>query len=167
LQGRAWVFGDNIDTDNIFPTRFGGDPTLQAIASHAYNDFRPEFAQEAKPGDIVVAGVNFGCGSYRETAALCHRALGVPVIVARSFARAFYRNAINNGIWLITTGDSKFDCADGHVLEVDPASGLVVDKDTGQQVHGTPLSGLAADIVAAGGATAYFKPRVLHPAKAS
>lgn len=163
MQGRAWVFGDNIDSDNIFPTRFGGDTTLQEIASHAFYDYRPEFAREAKPGDILVAGHNFGYGSYRETAALSLRVLGFTLMVARSFSRAYYRNAVNNGIWLITVGDAEFDCVDGHILEADPGTGLVVNRGTGQRVQGVPLSGIAAEIVAAGGATAFFKPHVLHP----
>ncbi len=163
MAGRAWVFEDNIDTDNIFPTRFGGDATLEEIGSHAFIDFRPEFGREVRQGDFVVAGYNYACGSYRETAALCVKVLGVRVIIARSFSRAFYRNAINNGLWLITIGDREFDCADGDFLEVDPKLGSVTNKTRGTHVLGTPLSGIAVEIVEADGATNYFKPRVIYP----
>ena len=163
MAGRAWVFGDNIDTDNIFPTRFGGDATLEEIGSHAFCDFRPEFASTVKPGDVVVAGYNYACGSYRETAALCVKVGGVNVVVARSFSRAFYRNAVNNGLWLVTLGDAKFDCTDGDMVEVEPRTGLVTNKTTGVKVKGKPLSGIAVDIVEAGGATEYFKKMVIHP----
>jgi 3-isopropylmalate/(R)-2-methylmalate dehydratase small subunit len=116
-----------------------------------------------KPGDVVVAGHNFACGSYRETAALCLKVRGIRVVVARSFSRAFFRNAINNGLWLITIGDKEFDCQDGAILEVDPKSGMITNKTTGKKVSGTPLSGIAVEIVEADGATNYFKPMVLHP----
>ena len=163
MAGKAWVFGDNIDTDNIFPTQFGGDATLQAIGSHAFYDYRPEFAPKVKPGDVIVAGYNFACGSYRETAALCLKVGGIGVVIARSFSRAFYRNAVNNGLWLITIGDQEFDCPDGSILEVDPRAGLITNTATGKQIKGTPLSGIAVEIVEADGATNYFKPMVLHP----
>lgn len=163
MSDRAWVFGNNIDTDTIFPTRFGGDPNLEEMAKHAFYDYRPEFAKTAKPGDIVVAGNNFGSGSYRETAVICLKALGIRAVVARSFPRAFYRNAINNGMWLVTLGDSEFDCQDGNELEVDHNTGLVINKSTGKQVLGTPLTGFAMEIAKAGGATSFFKSQVLHP----
>ena len=165
MEGRIWTFGDNIDTDSIFPTRFGGDPSLEEIAKHAFFDYRPEFAREAEPGDFVVGGYNFGCGSYRETAAICLKALGINVIIARSFSRAFYRNAVNNGLWLITLGDLQFDCADGDVWDVDHVSGTIVDRTREKKISGEPLAGFAVEIVKAGGATKYFLPYVLHPFK--
>ncbi|NPV69896.1 MAG: 3-isopropylmalate dehydratase [Firmicutes bacterium] len=163
MEGRAWVFGDNVDTDNIFPTRFGGDPTLEDMAKHVFFDFRPEFAKNAKPGDVVVAGHNFGCGSHRETAVLGIKALGIEVIVARSFARAFYRNAINNALRPIIIGDLPFECEDGAILDVDPVSGVITNKSTGIQVRGQPISGIAVKIVEGGGATKFFKNMVVHP----
>ena len=87
------------------------------------------------------------------------------MIIARSFARAFYRNAVTMGIWLITLGETKFHCEDGNQLEVDPRSGGVTNRTTGEQVRGIPLSGMAREIVEAGGATRYFKPKVLYPEK--
>ncbi len=163
MEGRAWVFGDNVDTDTMFPNRFSPDPTPADMAKHVFYDFRPEFAREAKPGDIVVGGHNFGYGSYRESPAVGMRALGIRVIIARSFARAFYRNASNSGIWLISLGDVEFHCKDGSSLEVDPHSGVIANKATGKQVQGTPLSGIAREIVEAGGATRYFRSKVLYP----
>ncbi|MDI7258638.1 MAG: 3-isopropylmalate dehydratase small subunit [Thermodesulfobacteriota bacterium] len=163
MEGRAWVFGDDIDTDNMFPARFSPDPTPEEMAKHVFYDLRPEFAKEAKPGDIVVAGHNFGYGSYRESPSVGMRALGVRLIIARSFARAFYRNAVTMGIWLVRLGDVEFHCEDGNNLEVDPHSGMITNQATGEQVWGTPLSGIAQEIVESGGATHYFKPRVSYP----
>lgn len=163
MQGKAFVFGDNIDTDNIFPTRFGGDATTEQMAKHIFFDFRPGFSDEIKKGDFITAGYNFGCGSYRETAAAGISALGVPLIIARSFARAFYRNAVNNGIWLITLPDLEFKCQEGNVLKADVESGLVINQTTGQQAKGKPLSGIAREIVQAGGATKFFKSKVIYP----
>ena len=167
MEGKVWVFGDKIDTDNIFPTRFGGDASLEEMAKHIFYDYRPEFAKSVKPGDIIVAGYNFGCGSYRETAAAGLKALGIKIVIARSFARAFYRNAINSGVWLISIRDMDFSCEEGDVFDVEPSLGLITNKVTGKQISGTPLSGIAVNIVEAGGATSYFKPRVLHPFKVS
>jgi 3-isopropylmalate/(R)-2-methylmalate dehydratase small subunit len=163
MEGRAWVFGDDIDTDIMFPNRFSPDPTPEEMAKHVFYDFRPEFAREAKPGDIVVAGRNFGYGSYRESPAFGMRALGIQAVIARSFARAFYRNASNSGLWLITLGDAEFHCEDGDRLEVDPRSGAITNKTTGKNVRGTPFAGIAREIVEAGGATRYFKSKVLYP----
>jgi 3-isopropylmalate/(R)-2-methylmalate dehydratase small subunit len=107
-----------------FSDRFRRRSSLEEIAKHAFYDFRPEFAKEVRHGDFVVAGVNFGCGSYRETAAICLKALGVEVVIARSFSRAFFRNAVNNGLWLITLGDAQFDFNDGDVVDVDREKGI-------------------------------------------
>lgn len=162
MQGRAWVFGDNIDTDNIFPTRFGGDPNPGEMAKHAFYDYRPEFVKEAKPGDVLVTGYNFGCGSYRETAATSLKALGIDLIIGRSFHRAFYRNATNLGIWLIIIDDLEFPCEEMSVIEADPIKGIVKNLNTGVEITGKPLDGIAAEIVNAGGATKFFKDKVLH-----
>ncbi len=164
MEGKAWVFGDNVDTDMIFPARFSADATPEEMAKHVFYDFRPEFAREVKPGDIIVGGHNFAYGSYREWPVTGISSLGIRMIIGRSFARAFYRNACNTGIWLITLGDLPFRCDDGNILDADPLSGLIINKSTEERVQGVPLSGIAREIVGAGGATRYFKPKVLYPA---
>jgi 3-isopropylmalate/(R)-2-methylmalate dehydratase small subunit len=164
-MSKAWVFGDYINTDNIFPTRFAADPTIEEMAKHVFADLRPEFAKEFKIGDVVIAGHNFGCGSLRETSIFGFKGLGSTVIAAKSFARGFIRNAVNNGIWLITLSDAEFEIEDGDGVFVDHRTGIIHNQRTGAKINGKPLSGLAAKIVEAGGATSYFKDMVQYPKK--
>jgi 3-isopropylmalate/(R)-2-methylmalate dehydratase small subunit len=161
----VWIFGDNIDTDNIFPTRFGADPTPQVMGTHVFIDHRPDFNQNAKEGDFVLAGHNFGYGSYRETAATGLRGRGIRVVIARSFARAYYRNAINLGMYPLIIGDVDFDFTDGDRIGVDPETGVVINLRTHKQYRCVVPSGLGLDIIKAGGATEYFKPMVQYPEK--
>jgi 3-isopropylmalate dehydratase, small subunit len=161
-EGKVWLFGDNVDTDNIFPTRFGADPTPQVMGTHVFIDFRPDFNKNAQEGDIVIAGYNFGYGSYRETAATGLRARGIRVIVARSFARAYYRNAVNLGMFPLTIGDMELDFAEGDMAAVNIDEGTLTNARTGSVYACTVPSGLEADIIRAGGATTYFRPMVVH-----
>ena len=165
-EGRAWLFGDNVDTDNIFPTRFGADATPQEMGTHVFIDFRPDFNREAREGDIVVAGWNFGYGSYRETAATGLRARGIQVIVARSFARAYYRNAVNLGMFPLSIGEAELDFAEGDAAAVDLEAGTLTNRRTGSVVACIVPGGLEAEIIRAGGATSYFRPLVVHKLQA-
>ena len=165
LEGRVWLFGDDVNTDNISPTRYAADASIEENAAHTFADVRPEFAPNCKPGDYVVAGYNFGCGSLREFAVRGFKGLNVGGIIARSFARGFIRNAINMGVWLIIIGDAEFDVEDGDILEADVKTGFIINKRTGQSVQGKPFTGLGADILEAGGAPSYFKSMVVYPAK--
>jgi len=165
MEGKAWVFGNDVNTDNISPTRFAAAASIEESAAGTFADVRPEFAASCKPGDYVVAGWNFGCGSLREFAVRGFKGLKVGGIIARSFARGFIRNAINTGVWLIVIDDAVFDVRDGDILEADVRAGTVTNRRTGESVQGKPFTGLGADIVEAGGAPGYFKPMVVHPAK--
>lgn len=165
MEGNVWIFGDNVDTDNIFPTRFGADPNPQVMATHVFIDYRPDFNQNAKEGDVVLAGYNFGYGSYRETAATGLRARGIKVVIARSFARAYYRNAVNLGMYPLVIGDIEWDFAEGDPVSVDPEAGTLLNKRTGKQYICTVPTGLESSIIKAGGATEYYKPMVQYPAK--
>jgi len=165
LEGKAWVFGNDVNTDNISPTRYAGDAVIEDMARHVFADVRPEFAPGFKPGDIVFGGYNFGCGSFREIAVRGFKGLKVGAIVCRSFARSFIRNAVNMGVWLIDIGDAEFEVADGDILDADVHTGTVYNKRTGKSVQGKPFTGVAAGIAEAGGAPVYFKPMVKYPAK--
>ena len=101
FTGKVWVLGDDIDTDIIIPTEYLALKTVQDMAPYAFSPLRPELASQIKPGDMIVAGKNFGCGSSREQAPEVIKALGIPCIIAKSFARIFYRNALNNGLLLL------------------------------------------------------------------
>jgi 3-isopropylmalate/(R)-2-methylmalate dehydratase small subunit len=159
MRGRAWVFGNDVNTDNIFPTRFASILDTKEMAHHVFADIRPDFAIKFSPGDVVVGGDNFGCGSLRETAILGFKALGSDVIIAKSFARGFIRNAVNKGVWLIKLGNIDFAVSEGDMLEVDCRSGDIKNIRTGVAVHGEPFTGIASDILNMGGITAYVKKK--------
>ncbi|MCC8138998.1 MAG: 3-isopropylmalate dehydratase [Lachnospiraceae bacterium] len=118
FTGRVWVLGDDIDTDIIIPTEYLALKTVQDMAPYAFSPLRPELAAQIQPGDVIVAGKNFGCGSSREQAPEIIKALGVRCVVARSFARIFFRNAINNGLLLIENPDLRDAVAEGDTVEV-------------------------------------------------
>lgn len=127
LVGRVWKLPDDVDTDTIIPGRYGVLPDAKAMSVHCLEPLRPELAANAKPGDIFVAGKNFGCGSSREQAPACIAALGVKVIIAKSFARIFYRNGINNGMLLIESADVPDNCEDGDIVTVEVNNKITVN----------------------------------------
>ncbi|MGN0659321.1 MAG: 3-isopropylmalate dehydratase [Emergencia sp.] len=130
FSGRVWKLPDDVDTDTIIPGRYGVLPTFKDMSEHCLEPLRPELAKEAKPGDIFVAGKNFGCGSSREFAPACINALGVRCIIAKSFARIFYRNGINNGMFLIESDDVYDICEEGDILTVDVNRSITVNGKT-------------------------------------
>ena len=118
FSARVWVLGDDIDTDIIIPTEYLALKTVQDMTPYAFSPLRPELAGQIRPGDVIVAGKNFGCGSSREQAPEIIKALGIKAVVARSFARIFYRNSINNGLLLIENPDLRDDVTEGDTIEV-------------------------------------------------
>lgn len=118
FEGKIWKLPDDVDTDTIIPGRYGILKNANEMSEHCLEPLRPEFAKEARPGDILVAGKNFGCGSSREFAPACIEALGIRCIIAKSFARIFYRNAINNGMYLIETDEVYDICEENDILKV-------------------------------------------------
>lgn len=118
-KGRIWKMGDDIDTDTIIPGRRGTIPTLEEMGKYAFELLRPEFAAESKPGDIIVGGKNFGCGSSREQAPAVIGVNGVKIVIAKSFARIFFRNGFNKGLILIECDGIQDVCQDGDTLEVE------------------------------------------------
>jgi methanogen homoaconitase small subunit len=122
IRGRAWIFGDDVDTDVIIPGKYLRTKDASLWAQHVMEGLRPEFASKVQKGDIVVAGSNFGCGSSREQAPLALKEAGVAVVVARSFARIFYRNAINIGLPVV---EADVEVREGDAIEVDLSSGTV------------------------------------------
>ncbi len=120
FEAKAWVLGDDIDTDIILPTEYLALKSVEDMKPYAFSPLRPELAGLIKPGDMIVAGKNFGCGSSREQAPEVVKALGISCVVAKSYARIFFRNAINNGLLLIENPDLGDDVAEGDVLKVTP-----------------------------------------------
>lgn len=157
LEGKVWRYGDNIDTDVIIPARYLNTFDPKELAKHCMVDIDKDFAQKVRPGDIMVGGKNFGCGSSREHAPVAIKAYGVPVIIAASFARIFYRNGINVGLPLMEIGDNVERIHAGDKLSVDLSSGKIRDITTGETFQAPPLPGFIQDIAKAGGLIQYVK----------
>ena len=157
LEGKVWRYGDNIDTDVIIPARYLNTFDPKELAKHCMVDIDKDFAQKVRPGDIMVGGKNFGCGSSREHAPVAIKACGVPVIIAASFARIFYRNGINVGLPLMEIGDTVERIHAGDKLSVDLSSGKIRDITTGETFQAPPLPGFIQDIAKAGGLIQYVK----------
>ena len=157
LEGKVWRYGDNIDTDVIIPARYLNTFDPKELAKHCMVDIDKDFAQKVRPGDIMVGGKNFGCGSSREHAPVAIKACGVPVIIAASLARIFYRNGINVGLPLMEIGDNVERIHAGDKLSVDLSSGKIRDITTGETFQATPLPGFIQDIAKAGGLIQYVK----------
>lgn len=157
LEGNVWRYGDNIDTDVIIPARYLNSFEPKELASHCMVDIDESFAQNVQDGDIMVGGRNFGCGSSREHAPVAIKASGVPVVIAASFARIFYRNAINVGLPVLEIGDDVERIQAGDRLRVDIASGTIVDETTGDTFQAPPLPGFIQNIARAGGLIEYVK----------
>jgi 3-isopropylmalate/(R)-2-methylmalate dehydratase small subunit len=158
--GKAWRYGDNVDTDVIIPARYLTTTDPGDLASHALEDLDPSFATQVEPGDVVVAGENFGCGSSREHAAICLKAAGVSAVVAGSFARIFFRNAINTGLPIFESPEAVRDTSSGDEVEVDLERGVVVNVTKGREYQAEPLPEFVMDIVRAGGLVGWVKQRV-------
>lgn len=160
MQGRIWKYGDNIDTDVIIPARYLNMSTAEELAEHCMEDLDPAFAQAVQPGDVVVAGENFGCGSSREHAPLAIKGAGVSCVVARSFARIFYRNAINVGLPILESPAAAEDAESGHQLEIDLESGRIRNLTTGAVYQAEPYPPFMMEIIDAGGLVQYTRRRL-------
>lgn len=154
LSGRAWVFGDNVDTDQIIPAEFLVTMDNSELARHAFEKARPEFAKEVRPGDVIVAGRNFGCGSSREHAPRALLGAGVSCVIAKSFARIFYRNAINIGLPVV---EADLRVAPFDIVTVDLRRGLVTNESTGASSAFAPYPSFVLALIEKGGLIPYTK----------
>ena len=159
LEGKVWRYGDNIDTDVIIPARYLNSFDPAELASHCMVDIDETLAKNVKEGDIMVGGRNFGCGSSREHAPVAIKASGVPVVIAASFARIFYRNGINIGLPLLEIGDDVEKIKADDKLRVDTSTGTIENLTTGDVFHAHPLPGFVQEIAQAGGLINYIKSR--------
>ena len=155
--GQVWRYGDNIDTDVIIPARYLSSFDPKELASHCMVDIDETFAKNVQAGDIMVGGRNFGCGSSREHAPVAIKASGIPVVIAASFARIFYRNGINIGLPLLEIGKDVERIHAGDKLSVDMTTGEIKDETTGETFHAHPLPGFVQEIADAGGLINYIK----------
>ena len=162
FAGKAWVFGDNIDTDQITPGKYLTMITAEELGKVvlAGSPGREDFAKKVSKGDVLVAGRNFGCGSSREHAPLAIKGAGMPVVLAESFARIFYRNAINVGLPILEVAGITGKVHEGDVLEVDLTTGHIRNKTKGETYEAVPLSEQAMGILRAGGLVEVTKQKL-------
>jgi len=155
VEGRIWKFGDDVDTDVIIPARYLNVSAEAELAKNCFADIRPDFATDVAAGDILVAGKNFGCGSSREHAPLAIKAAGIRVIVAKSFARIFYRNAFNIGLPLLESVEASKGLSDGEDAVVDLATGRI--EGAGGAFQARPIPDFMAKLIDAGGLVEYIR----------
>ncbi len=158
-KGKVWKYGDNVNTDVIFPGKYTytvSDP--KEMGQYALEDLDPKFAKGCKDGDVVIGGENFGCGSSREQAAICIREVGAKAIVAKSFARIFFRNAINAGLLVVTCKEAVDAVEAGDEIEIDMKGGKILAK--GKTFDYPPLADEVAKILECGGLVPYTKQKL-------
>lgn len=150
-KGTVFKYGDNIDTDVIIPARYLNTQSAAELASHCMEDIDKTFITRVQPGDIIVGGENFGCGSSREHAPLAIKAAGVSCVIAKSFARIFYRNSINIGMPILECPAASEAIANGDTVAIDFDTGVITDETTGQTFQAAPFPPFIQKIIAAGG----------------
>ncbi len=159
IKGKVWKYGDDVNTDVIFPGKYTYTVTdPKEIASHALEDLDPSFASGVSEGDIVVGGKNFGCGSSREQAAFCLKYAGVGAVVAKSFARLFFRNAVNAGLPMIECPDAAEAIKNGEIVEIDLSKGTI--KCRAGEFSFPPLPEFVLGIINEGGIVPYVKKQI-------
>jgi len=150
---------DHVNTDEIIPARYLNTDDQQELAKHCLEDLDKDFVNKVKKGDIIVAGEDFGCGSSREHAVWAIRGAGVQTVIAKSFARIFYRNAINNGFYIIESPDAIEKINDGDELDIDYRNGLIKNETAGIDIKFNPLPDFALEIIDAGGLLNKLAPK--------
>jgi methanogen homoaconitase small subunit len=153
IKGKTWTFGENIDTDVIIPGRYLRTFNPQDLADHVLEGERPDFTENVQAGDIIVADENFGCGSSREQAPVAIKTAGVSAIVAKSFARIFYRNSINIGLPVIV---SDIEAKDGDIISIDLSEGTLVNETTGETKTFEPFKEFMLSILEDGGLVNHY-----------
>ena len=160
-KGHVFKYGDNVDTDVIIPARYLNSFDAQELASHAMADIDPDFVKKVQPGDLIVANKNFGCGSSREHAPLCLKTAGVSCIIAETFARIFYRNAINIGFPIMECPEAAEDIDAGDTVQVDFSTGIITNETKGKTYQSVPFPDFVNGIIEAGGLMNSLKKRGL------
>ena len=154
FQGKAIAYGDNVDTDVIIPARYLNTSDKKELASHCMEDIDKSFTSRVQAGDIMVAGFNFGCGSSREHAPIAIKESGISLVIAKSFARIFYRNAINIGLAIVESEEASEGIADGDKVEADLVNGVIYNKTTGKSFEVKPFPAFIQKIIENGGLVA-------------
>lgn len=161
MEGKAIKYGDNVDTDVIIPARFLNTSDPKELAAHCMEDLDKSFKDKVKPGDIMVAGDNFGCGSSREHAPIAIKESGISCVIAKSFARIFYRNAINIGLPILECPEAASSIEDGDIVSVDFETGVIKDITKGIEFKSQPFPEFIKKIIECGGLINYVKEKVV------
>lgn len=156
-MGKAWKFDDNLNTDEIIPARYNITIVPEELARNVFCEIKPDYSKQVKPGDIIVGGQNFGCGSSREHAPIAIKGSGALCVIASSYARIFFRNCINIGLPILECPEAVSDIAEGDQLEVDLASGAIRNQTRGHSYQAHPLPDFVLKIADAGGIVNYLK----------
>jgi 3-isopropylmalate/(R)-2-methylmalate dehydratase small subunit len=156
-MGKAWKFGENLNTDEIIPARFNVTIDEKELAKKVFCEVKPAFAPEVKSGDVIVALANFGCGSSREHAPIAIKGAGITCVIASSYGRIFYRNAINIGLPILESPEAAQAIQEGDEVKVDLASGLIQDLTSGKSFQARPLPPFVLQIAEAGGIVNFLK----------
>jgi len=160
LKGMVWKFGDDVDTDAIIPARYLNTSDPEELAGHCMEDADPDFPARVRPGDIITAGKNFGCGSSREHAPIAIKAAAVSCIIAGSFARIFYRNAFNIGLPIFEAPEAAADIKPGDRVSVNAETGIITNLSQGKTYRVNPVPPFMQQIIAAGGLISYLAERM-------
>lgn len=162
FEGKVWKFGHDVDTDVIIPARYLNSTSHEELAKHCMEDADPSFAGKVQKGDIMVAGKNFGSGSSREHAPVSIKAAGISCVIAESFARIFYRNAINIGLPILESPEAAREAEEGDRFEVDADQGKIVNITKGKTYQAAPFPEFIQEIIQAGGLIPYVKRRIAN-----
>lgn len=160
IKGTVHKYGSNVDTDVIIPARYLNTTDPKELASHCMEDIDAEFVNRVKPGDIIVAEDNFGCGSSREHAPISIKASGVAAVIANTFARIFYRNALNTGLPILECPEAVAGISDGDTVEVDLESGAITNVTTGKSYRAKPFPPFMRELIEVGGLVNYAKAKL-------
>jgi len=160
IKGKVWKFKDNIDTDVIIPARYLNTSDPKELALHCMEDYDSEFVEKMNQGDIIVAGKNFGCGSSREHAPIALKAAGVSCIIVKSFARIFFRNAINIGLPIYESEEAADQCSQGDILEIDSTQGIIKNLTKDKIYKTNLLPEFIQKVISLGGLIKYIKEEI-------
>lgn len=161
MKGKCWKFGDNINTDEIIPARYLNTTNTQELASHCMEDVDPNFVKKVRVGDIIVAGENFGCGSSREHAPISIKAAGISCVIAKSFARIFFRNAINIGLPIFECPEAVEQIREGDEIEVDLDAAEITNHTSKKQFRFEPFPPEMQEIIRSGGLMNFVKKKMI------
>ena len=161
LNGKTWKFGDDVDTDAIIPARYLNTSDPKELAAHVMEDADKEFPHKVKAGDFIVAGKNFGCGSSREHAPIAIKSAGVQAVIAKSFARIFYRNSFNIGLAIFESAEASEGIREGDVIEIDADNGIIKNLTKQEQYTVKPIPPFMQELLSSGGLIEWTKRRLI------